>query len=83
MHKERNQAISCSAFLMVLQKVVCIKGWCVSGGSSSCPYVTAVQVKELYFLPLIVWRHVSSVEQEVGNPVPQVGLDCSRSVVDL
>lgn len=67
MRKERNQTISCSAFLMALQKVVYIKGWRVSGGSSFYLCVIAMQVKELYFPMLIMWRLVSAVEQEVGN----------------
>lgn len=84
MHKERNQAISCSAVLMVLQEVVSVKGWCVSGGSSFYSCVIAMQVKELYFFLLIMWRHVSSVEQEVGNTVLQVGLcHCSRIVMNV
>lgn len=84
MHKERNRAITCSAFLMVLQKVVYIKGWCVSGGSSFYSCVIAMQVKELYFLLLIMWRHVLSVKREVGNTVLQVGLcHCSRIVMDV
>jgi len=84
MHKETNQAISCSAFLMVLQKVVYVKGWCVSRGSSFCSCVIAMQVKQLYLLLLIMWRHVSSVEQEVGNTLLQVGLcRCSRIVMNV
>lgn len=38
-------------FLMVLQKVVYIKGWRVSGGSSFYSCVIAMQAKGLYFFP--------------------------------